>query len=68
VQAFKEPVVAAARRTLAAIIAILIVLLGGIALLVKYYGIMATDPGAAGYQSVLSLLTAAVVGKGIFTI
>jgi len=45
VQAFKEPVVAAARRTLAAIIAILIVLLGGIALLVKYYGIMATDPG-----------------------
>jgi amino acid transporter len=66
VQAFKEPVVAAARRTLAAIIAILIVLLGGIALLVKYYGIMATDPGAAGYQSVLSLLTAAVVGKGIF--
>jgi len=34
--------------------------------LVKYYGIMATDPGAAGYQSVLSLLTAAVTGKGIF--
>ncbi len=66
VQAFKEPVVPAARRTLAAIIAILIVLLGGIALLVKYYGIVATDPGAAGYQSVLSLLTAAVVGKGIF--
>lgn len=66
VQAFREPVVKAARWTLAAIIAILIVLLGGIALLVKYYGIMATDPGAAGYQSVLSLLTAAVVGKGIF--
>jgi len=37
-------------------------------LLVKYYGIMATDPGAAGYQSVLSLLTAAVVGKEFFTI
>jgi hypothetical protein len=33
---------------------------------VKYYGIMATDPGAPGYQSVLSLLTAAVAGKGIF--
>ncbi len=66
VQAFKEPVVAAARRTLAAIILILILLLGGIALLVKYYGIVATDPGAPGYQSVLSLLTAAVVGKGIF--
>ncbi len=66
VQAFKEPVVPAARRTLTAIILILILLLGGIALLVKYYGIMATDPGAPGYQSVLSLLTAAVVGKGIF--
>ena len=66
VQAFKKPVVPAARATLTAIIAILIVLLGGIAVLVKYYGIMATDPGAPGYQSVLSLLTAAVAGKGIF--
>jgi amino acid transporter len=66
VQAFKEPVVPAARRTLTAIILILILLLGGIAVVVKYYGIMATDPGAPGYQSVLSLLTAAVMGKGIF--
>src|ERR1039457_4744442 len=66
VQAFREPVVPAARRTLTAIILILILLLGGIAVLVKYYGIMATDPGAPGYQSMLSLLTAAVVGKGIF--
>jgi len=49
-----------------AIIAILIVLLGGIAVLVRYYGIMATDPGAPGYQSVLSMVTAAVAGKGIF--
>ena len=56
----------AARATLTAIIAILIVLLGGIALLLPYYGIMATDPGAPGYQSVLSMLTAAVAGKGIF--
>jgi amino acid transporter len=66
VQAFRKPVVPAARATLTAIIAILIVLLGGIALLLPYYGIMATDPGAAGYQSVLSMLTAAVAGKGIF--
>jgi hypothetical protein len=66
VQAFKKPVVPAARATLTAIIAILIVLLGGIAVLLRYYGIMATDPGQAGYQSVLSLLTAAVTGKGIF--
>jgi amino acid transporter len=66
VQAFRKPVVPAARTTLTAIIAILILLLGGIAVLVRYYGIMATDPGAPGYQSVLSLLTAAVTGKGIF--
>ncbi len=66
VQAFRKPVVPAARATLTAIIAILIVLLGGIALLLRYYGIMATDPGAPGYQSVLSMLTAAVAGKGIF--
>ena len=66
VQAFRKPVVPAARATLTAIIAILIVLLGGIAVVVRYYGIAATDPGAAGYQSVLSMLTAAVAGKGIF--
>ncbi|MGA7291012.1 MAG: APC family permease [Terriglobales bacterium] len=66
VQAFQEPVVPAARKTLTAIIAILVLLLGGIAVLVKYYGIKATDPGQAGYQSVLSMLTAAVAGKGIF--
>jgi amino acid transporter len=66
VQAFRKPVVPAARATLTAIIAILIVLLGGIAVLVRYYGIMATDPGAAGYQTVLSMVTAAVAGKGIF--
>jgi len=66
VQAFRQPVIPAARATLTAIIAILVVLLGGIAVLLKYYGIMATDPGAAGYQSVLSMLTAAVAGKGIF--
>jgi amino acid transporter len=66
VQAFRKPVVPAARATLTAIIAILFVLLAGIAVLVRYYGIMATDPGQAGYQSVLSMLTAAVAGKGIF--
>ncbi|HXM08886.1 MAG TPA: APC family permease [Terriglobales bacterium] len=66
VQAFRKPVVPAARATLTAIIAILILLLGGIAVLLPYYKIMATDPGASGYQSVLSMLTAAVTGKGIF--
>ena len=66
VQAFRKPVVQAARATLTAIIAILIVLLGGIALLVRYYDITATVPGQPGYDSVLSMLTAAVTGKGIF--
>jgi hypothetical protein len=66
VQAFRSRWFRRLGATLTAIIAILILLLGGIAVLVKYYGIMATDPGAPGYQSVLSLLTAAVLGKGIF--
>ncbi|HEV2175741.1 MAG TPA: APC family permease [Terriglobia bacterium] len=66
VRAFREPVVKSAQRTLTAVIAILIALLAGIAFLVRAYHIGATDPGAAGYQSVLSELTAAVAGKGIF--
>jgi amino acid transporter len=66
VKAFREPTAANARRTLAVIIGLLIVMLGGIAWLVKVYGIAATDPGARGYQSVLSMLVAAVAGKGFF--
>ncbi|MGO8788951.1 MAG: APC family permease [Terriglobia bacterium] len=66
VKAFREPVAKSAQRALTAIIAILIVLLGGIAFLVRAYHIGATDPGAAGYQSVLSQLTAAVAGQGPF--
>jgi hypothetical protein len=42
------------------------VLLAGISYLVKSYGIVATDPGKPGYQSVLSMLIAAVFGKGAF--
>jgi amino acid transporter len=66
VQAFKEPVVDSARRTLTLIVAILILLLVGIAYLVSAYQITATDPGSPGYQSILSLLTEAIVGRGIF--
>jgi amino acid transporter len=66
VQAFREPVVPAARRTLTAIIMMLIGLLAGIAALVHYYQITATVPGQPGYQSVLSIVTAAVAGKGAF--
>ena len=66
VQAFREPVVANARRTLTIIIAILIVLLLGIAYLARAYHIGATEPGTPQYQSVLSQLIGAVAGRGIF--
>ena len=66
VKAFHEPTVKNAQRTLTVIIFLLAVLLAGISYLVKTYGIAATDPGQRGYQSVLSMLTAAVFGKGIF--
>src|SRR5215471_8690516 len=66
VTAFREPAVVNARRTLTAIIGILIVLLAGIAYLSRVYQIAATDPGVAGYQSVLSQLIAAVAGHGVF--
>jgi amino acid transporter len=66
VKAFKEPTVKNAQRTLTVIIFLLAVMLAGISYLVRVYGIAATDPGAPGYQSVLSLLTSAVYGKGIF--
>ena len=66
VKAFREPRVKNAQATLTVIIAILAMLLAGISYLVKVYGIVATDPGAPGYQSILSMLIAAVFGKGIF--
>jgi amino acid transporter len=66
VKAFREPVIATARRTLTIIIALLIVMLAGIAYLIRAYGIEATEPGARGYQSVLSMLLAAVAGRGVF--
>jgi amino acid transporter len=66
VKAFREPTVRNAQRTLTVIIALLAILLAGIAYLVRAYGIQATDPGAPGYQSVISLLVAAIVGRGIF--
>jgi amino acid transporter len=66
VKAFHEPVVPTARRTLTIIIGILILLLAGIAWLVRAYNIQATAPGQPGYQSVLSLLLGAVAGRGVF--
>jgi amino acid transporter len=56
VQAFREPAVPAARRTLAVIIAILMVLLLGIAYLAHAYHIGATEPGKPNYYSIPQLL------------
>ena len=65
VPVFKPPTIQNAERTLTVIIAILVVLLGGIALLSRAYSIGATPPGEAGYESVLSMLTGAVIGRGV---
>jgi len=66
VMAFREPTDKYARLTLTIIIAVLMVMLGGIAYLCPLYGVGATPPGEAGYQSVLSQLFAAVSGRGAF--
>jgi amino acid transporter len=66
VMAFREPTDKYARLTLTIIIAILMVMLGGIAYLCPIYGVAATVPGQLGYQSVLSQLIAAVTGRGAF--
>ena len=66
IKAFREPGTRNAKITLSVIIATLMVLLLGIAHLVKVYSIVATDPGQSGYESVLSQLLGAVAGKGVF--
>ena len=66
VKAFREPTVRNAQRTLTVIIGLLAILLAGIAYLVRAYGIQATDPVKPGYQSVISMLVAAVAGRGLF--
>jgi len=66
VMAFREPTRKNAKATLTIIILLLAILLLGIALLCRAYGIAATSPGSAGYESVLSMLTRAVMGHGWF--
>ncbi len=66
VKAFREPGVVNAQRTLTVIIFLLAILLAGISYLVNAYGIAATYPGQPGYQSILSMLSFAVFGKGVF--
>src|SRR5580692_3226538 len=66
VMAFRDPTRKNAKATLTIIILLLSILLLGIALLCRAYGIAATDPGGTGYESVLSMLTRAVMGHGWF--
>ncbi len=66
VMAFRDDTRKNAKITLTIIIVLLAVLLAGIALLCRAYGIAATDPGGPGYESVLSMLTRAVMGHGWF--
>jgi len=66
VMAFREDTRKNAKITLTIIIALLTVLLLGIALLCRSYGIAATNPDGPGYESVLSMLTRAVMGHGWF--
>src|ERR1700761_2248996 len=66
VVAFRDPTTRNARRTLTIIIALLVILLLGIAFMCRAYGIGATPPEGPNYQSVLSQLTTAVAGRGVF--
>ncbi len=63
---FKEPTVKNAHRTLGLIVAILAILLMGVAYLSHAYQIGATIQTKHGYQSVLSQLVGAVVGRNWF--
>ena len=65
VMAFRDDARKNAKITLTIIIALLCVLLLGIALLCRAYGVAATDPDK-NYESVLSMLTRAVMGHGWF--
>jgi amino acid transporter len=66
VMAFRDDTRRNAKITLTIIIVLLTALLAGIALLCRAYGIGATKPDGPGYESVLSMLTRAVMGHGWF--
>src|SRR5215472_15182069 len=64
VNAFREPTVSHAHRTLLAIVLILGFLLAVIAYLAQAYSVGAMDQTQPNYQSVLSQLAGAIVGRG----
>ncbi|HEY1896306.1 MAG TPA: amino acid permease, partial [Terracidiphilus sp.] len=66
VMAFRDPTRKNAKITLTIIIVLLGILLIGIAILCRAYHIGATNPEGPGYESVLSMLTRAVMGNGWF--
>ncbi len=66
VMAFRDPTYKYAQKTLTIIVGILMIMVIGIAYLCPVYGVAATNPDAAGYQSVLSQLLGAIAGKGAF--
>jgi amino acid transporter len=66
VMAFRDDARKNAKITLTIIIALLAILLMGIALLCRVYKVGATHPDGPGYESVLSMLTRAVMGHGWF--
>jgi len=66
VNAFEEPRAKKAQASLAVIIGILAVLLFGTTFLAKAYGITAMEPTVYHYQSMVSILTTAVFGRGWF--
>src|SRR6202453_2838758 len=66
VNAFRAPTQNNAKRTLTITLVLLVPFMAGIALLCRAYSIGATDPTGAGYQSILSQLISAVMGRGWF--
>jgi amino acid transporter len=64
--AFRAPAVPNAQRTLTIIVTVLAALLAGIAYLVRIYHIGAVPPEGVGYESVISQLVGAVMGRGFF--
>ena len=64
VSAFREPTVPNAHRTLTVIVGLLAFFLAAVAYLAHVYHVAAMDQTQPGYQSILSQLASAIVGRG----
>ncbi len=65
VRSFREPRTRTAQWTLTVLVVLLALMLAGIGYVVRAYGIEATEPGSKDYQSLLSIITAAVAGRSM---